>query len=185
MPAKSGSARAHLLICRRSASPSHHGDGTGPRAAYACGRFRRRVVSTRNHTRHSVSSIHTSTRLAVATSIALSHRVREVGASGSRFRLSSRNSTSISSQVRKSASLSSPRCSLEMLPTERIVVPRSLEYSVPDHPWRRPDRPALRERDDSRGNAPVTSHYRGRANRNICAQRQGDFVPIAALKTDR
>jgi hypothetical protein len=81
------------------------------------------AASNKNHVRRSASSIQTSSRLAVPTSLysAQSACVRRI--SPASCLLSSRNSASISSGVTNSASLSSDLCRCDICPIERSVVP--------------------------------------------------------------
>src|SRR5262249_37532694 len=114
--------------------------GGAPQLVHRPGSSPRRVASNRNQTRRSASSIHTSSRLAVATSRCSSHtecvsRIWEI----SRW-LSSRSSASMSCGETKSASLSLMRCSRAMCAIERSVVPpsfrtRSATVSVAAKIW--------------------------------------------------
>src|SRR5258706_1393722 len=93
---------------------------------YLPGASPRRLASNRYQTRFSVSSIQTSSRLAVATSPRSSHTPCASRMCAARRWLSSRNSASMSSGLTYSASLSRTRCSFPIWPIERIVPPPSL-----------------------------------------------------------
>src|ERR1051325_3025192 len=71
--------------------------------------FLRRVASNRNHVRRSVSSIHTSMKLAVATSRCSSHTLCASRRRAAIVLLSSASSASMSNGSTYSASLSSTR----------------------------------------------------------------------------
>jgi hypothetical protein len=85
-----------------------------------------RPASYRNRTRRFASSIHTSIRLAVATSPCWSQTTCTSRSRETSCWLSSRSSASMSATVTWSASLSATRCSRPICPIERSVVLPSL-----------------------------------------------------------
>src|SRR5579862_260758 len=86
----------------------------------------RRPASYRNQVRRSVSSIHTSMRLAVAMSRYSSHTLWASRSRAASALLSSRSSASMSEGSTYSASLSDTRFSRAMCPTECSVEPPTL-----------------------------------------------------------